>query len=362
MKEPLIDRYGRPLTNLRVMVTGRCNFRCFFCHMEGYREGVERDELSLREVELLAEAGERAGIKSYKVTGGEPTLRNDLGEIVSTLASHGAYVSLTTNASLLDRHLDRLAEAGIGHINISLHSLRPNRFKAITGYSGFDRVYRNTLEAAKLVPVKINVVVLRGLNEDEVEDFVELAARLNAKLQFIELHPVGKARRGEVFQNHYLPWFTVLSRLRDRVERIEYRYGLHNRPLLVLDNGVRVELVGPVGNPLFCAACTRIRVSYDFKLIPCLNWRGEPVDVRRMVVESEKRGENPVDAVLEALRMVVDQREPYYKCQYSPRGGVVAFRRPWRTARLGMPKKGGRLVFTGPRADKHLSLYLEEWG
>ena len=357
---PLIDRYGRPLTNLRIMVTPRCNFRCFFCHMEGYNSSGGA-ELSLEEVGLLAEAGRRLGIRGYKLTGGEPTLRGDIVEITRILASTGAKVSMTTNASLLDRHLEGLVDAGIEHLNISLHSLRKERFKKITGYPGLERVLENTRRAAELVPVKLNVVVLKGINEDEVEDFVELAARLQAKLQFIELHPVGKGARVTVFREHHLPWFQVLSMLKNRVEKIDYRYGLHNRPILVLDNGVEIELVGPVGNPAFCAACTRIRVSYDFKLIPCLNWRGKPVDVREALSKTRGGWEDRVEAVIGALQRVVEMRKPFYLCPFSKNQQPPRPRRPWRTARLGMPKRGGRLVFTGPRADKHLELYLSEW-
>ena len=355
----LFDRYGRPLTNLRVMVTGRCNFSCFFCHMEGYHESrVAREELSLEEIEILHEAASGLGVKAYKITGGEPTVRDDLARIVEVLASDGSYVSMTTNASLLHRHLPRLVEAGLRHINVSLHALTPSAFRRITGANMLDRVLANLRLARDYgLPIKINFVVLKGLNEDDIEKVIELAAELGAMVQFIELHPVGRAAKR--FHEHHLPRWRVLEKLDSRVVEIKYRVGLHNRPILLLDNGVRVEIVGPVGNYLFCAACTRVRVTYDFKLLPCLNWRGDPVPVRPRLAKASTR-EEKVEAVTEALREVNALREPYVK--FPLKAPFTIPRRRWGTARLGLPKRDGSLRFTGPRARLHEEMAAKEWG
>lgn len=355
----LFDAYGRPLTNLRLMVTGRCNFACFFCHMEGYREGYNvNDEINLEEVEILAAAARRVDIKAFKITGGEPTLRSDLPVIVKTLKMHGFYVSMTTNASLLDNHLPMLADAGLDHVNVSLHSLSPQVFEKITGRRMLDRVLANLkLIRDYDIPLKINFVLLKGLNEDDLPRLVELAASLNAKLQLIELHPVGKATRR--FKEHYLPRWRVLEKIEDRVVEIKYRIGLHNRPILVLDNGVEVELVGPVGNCSFCAACTRVRVTYDFKLLPCLNWRGRPVEVRPLL-RSATSFQEKVETVIEALKAVNRLRRPFVLCP--ARGKPFTVRRRWRIARLGLPKSDGRLTVTGPRSEHVLKLIEEEWG
>jgi cyclic pyranopterin phosphate synthase len=355
----LFDAYGRPLTNLRVMVTGRCNFACFFCHMEGYREGYNpKNEINLEELEVLALAARKLEIKAFKITGGEPTVRDDLPAIVKLLKSYKFYVSMTTNASLLDRHIEGLAEAGLDHVNVSLHSLSDSVFEKITGRRMLQRVLANLkLVRDYGIPLKINFVLLKGLNENDIPKLVDLAASLGAKLQLIELHPVGRAVTR--FKEHYLPRWRVLEKIEDRVVEIKYRVGLHNRPILILDNGVEVELVGPVGNCSFCAACTRVRVTYDFKLIPCLNWREEPVAVRPMLKNARNLHEK-VDIVIQALRQVNRLRRPYVLCPV--KGKPFTVKKTWRIARLGLPKSSGELNITGRRAQHVLKLLVEEWG
>ncbi|BEP17581.1 GTP 3',8-cyclase MoaA [Pyrofollis japonicus] len=327
--------------------------------MEGYKESHLREiELSLEEIELLKEAADRLDIKAFKITGGEPTLREDLVDIVRILKRNNAYVSLTTNASLLHKHLPGIADAGIDHINVSLHALDEERFRKITRSSLFRRVIEN-LKLLKdyNIPIKINFVILRGLNEQDIPKVIDLAADLNAMVQFIELHPVGKAIK--TFKNHYLPRWRIVEMLENRIISIEYRLGLHNRPIITLDNGVRVELVGPVGNYLFCAGCTRIRVTYDFKLLPCLNWRGEPVEVRPRIANASTR-EEKVEKIIEAIREANSLRKPFV--MYPLDAKLWKPGRKWKTMRLGLPKRDGRMMFTGKDGIKHLTKYLEEWG
>ncbi|ABM81035.1 Molybdenum cofactor biosynthesis enzyme [Hyperthermus butylicus DSM 5456] len=341
------------------MVTGRCNFACFFCHMEGYKQGYRvEDEVSLEEIELLAKAAKRIGIEAFKITGGEPTVRSDLVDIVKILHSYGFYVSMTTNASLLHNHMPGLADAGIGHVNVSLHSLSENVFEKITGRRMLGQVIQNIRLLREYgIPVKINFVVLRGLNEDDVVKLIDFAASVDATVQIIELHPVGRAVKR--FKDYYLPRWHILEKLEDRVVEIKYRVGLHNRPILVLDNGVRVELVGPVGNYAFCAACTRMRVTYDFKLIPCLNWRGSPIDIRKRLVNTHSP-EEKVEKIIEALKEANMLRRPFV---LFPRSGKpFTVKRKWRIARLGIPRRDGSLSITGQRREKVLALLLGEWG
>jgi len=207
------------------------------------------------------------------------------------------------------------------------------------------------------VPVKINFVILRGLNEEDIPKIIDLAAELNAMVQFIELHPVGKAVK--TFKEHYLPRWRVLELLEDRIVSIDYRLGLHNRPIIVLDNGVKVELVGPVGNFLFCAGCTRIRVTYDFKLLPCLNWEGPPIEIRPRLNKAASFNEK-VSVIIEAIKEANKLRRPFV--MYPLGAKIPVPRGKWRTMRLGLPKSDGRLVYTSKDAKKHLKLYLSEWG
>ncbi len=352
---PLFDSYGRPLTNLRIMVTGRCNFRCFFCHMEGYKRGVE--ELTLEEIAVIAEAASRLEIRYFKLTGGEPLLRDDIVEIVETIHEHSrkAYISVTTNGSRLKYYASKLA-AYVEHVNVSLHSLRPHVFQKITGVNALNDVLEGLEEAYQHgMRIKINMVVLKGLNDNELWDFVKLAEKYNARLQLIELHPVGDG--STVFDKYHLPYVEVLEKLKPRVAKVKVRTGLHARPVLVLDNGVEVEVVGPVGNYMFCSACTRVRITYDGKVIPCLNWRGEPLDLRA-AIQKASTWEEKVKKAIEVLRKANRLRRPNFMW---PLTTNVQPPRRSRIMRLGLPKSDGRLVFTGARADRFYKLTVLEW-
>ncbi len=308
--------------------------------MEGYEENkLGMGELTLDEVKLIAEAGKRLGIKAYKITGGEPTLREDLVDIVRILKSYGSYVSITTNASLLHKHLEGLVEVGVDHVNISLHAISPHVFRVVTGTDLHKRTIENLYLARDYgIKLKINFVVLKEMNEEDISRVIDLASELDASVQFIELHPVGRAVK--IYKKHRLPRWKVLEILEDRVVEIKYRIGLHNRPVLLLDNGVKVELVGPVGNFLFCAGCTRIRVTYDFKLIPCLNWRGPAVEVRPLL-ESARSFDEKIEVVIRAIKEANSMREPFVKYPAKP----VSIVKPSRDEdlRIGIPKKDGRI-------------------
>jgi len=317
-----------------------------------------KEELSLEEIGLIKEAARRLGITAFKITGGEPTLRNDLVDIVRILKEDNSYVSITTNASLIHNHLPGLVDAGINHVNVSLHALNEASFQRITG----SKMLRRVLDNLRLlrdynIPVKINFVILRGLNEKDIPKIIDLAAELNAMVQFIELHPVGKAVK--TFKEHYLPRWRVLELLEDHIVSIDYRLGLHNRPIIVLDNGVKVELVGPVGNFLFCAGCTRIRITYDFKLLPCLNWEGPPIEVRPRLNKAAGFDEK-VSVIIEAIKEANKLRRPFV--MYPLGAKIPVPRGKWKTMRLGLPKSDGRLVYTGKDAKKHLKRYISEWG
>ncbi len=353
----LFDSYGRPLTNVRLMVTWRCNFNCFFCHREGY--GVERgDELTVEEVSIISEAAARLGIRYFKVTGGEPLVRNDIVEIVKAIHEYGGrpYISITTNGSLLSRYAPLLA-GYLNHVNVSVHSLKRERFRKITGVDALESVLKGLRAAVDNgLRLKINVVVLKGLNEDEIEDFIELAGKLNARLQLIELHPVGEGKKA--FSSYHVPYTEVVRMLEARASKVRFRLGLHSRPIFVLDNGVEVEVVGPVGNFVFCSACTRVRVTFDGKLLPCLNWRAQPpVDLRSMVSMARSWEEKVLKAI-DAFKLVNKFRRPGYMWS---RFYTSPPPHRFKLYRLGLPKSDGRLVFTGPRADELLRRLLEMW-
>lgn len=327
--------------------------------MEGYTGPTNSsNDLTLEEIELIMEASRILGIEAFKITGGEPTLRNDLPEIVAKLRSIGAYVSMTTNASLLHKHVSKLAEYGLGHINVSLHSMDPLRFRFITKSNLYDRVIANIRLAREYdIPVKINYVVLKDTSRDDVERLIKFASEVGAHVQFIELHPVGKAVT--VFEQYHLPGWRILELISDRIVEIKYRLGLHNRPILVLDNGVVVEIVGPVGNHLFCAGCTRIRVTYDFKLIPCLNWKGPLIDVRSRLEKVRDR-EEKIKIVVDAIREANSLRRP--SVLWPLKGPPIDLPKRSKPIRLGLPKRSGELNFGSSSQDKYINAIIKSWG
>ncbi|MEM4840145.1 MAG: GTP 3',8-cyclase MoaA [Sulfolobales archaeon] len=305
----LIDKYGRPLLNVRFVITLRCNFRCIFCHRENSQ--VCDSELSPDELSILAEAFAKVGVRKYKITGGEPLLRDDVVEIVKCLKSYGEAddISITTNGFYLREHINKLVEGGLNRINVSLHSLRPSRFEFVTGVNALERVVLGIKESLNysLSKIKLNFVALKGVNEDEVWDIIRFAEGLGIHVQLIELHPVGRGR--DVFSNYYASLSEILTDLREKAVKIIIRGELHNRPIYVLPSGTTVEVVRPVLNPIFCAGCSRIRVSPNGALIPCLN-SDEVFPTTHIIKEGSCR-DKKVGEVVDLILRVNNIRRPH---------------------------------------------------
>ena len=314
---PVSDAYGRPLTNLRISVTAECNYRCIFCHIEGHplggpaRIGQLPPIMTPDEYEVVAVASAILGVESFKITGGEPLSRRDIVEVVGALhrGHPKAEISMTTNGYLLARLAGGLAEAGLARVNVSIHSLRREVYEFITGVDGLGRALAG-LEAARDAGfgLKVNAVLLKGVNEGEVLDLAGLASRYGATLQLIELHPVGLGAK--FFRKYYLPLDRVERMLLDMGARV-VRRSLHNRPVYILPDGSRVEVVRPFSNPFFCTGCQRVRLLPEGKLSPCLNWRGPLVDLLGRVRRAGSR-EEKVRAAVEALLEVNRIRRPFF--------------------------------------------------
>ncbi len=305
----LIDRYGRQLLNARFVITLRCNFRCIFCHRENSQE--REAELSSDELSVLAEAFAKLNIRKYKITGGEPLLRDDVAKIVEVLSIYGEAedISMTSNGFYLKEHISKLLDAGLNRVNVSLHSMKPERFEFITGVNALEKVVSGIKEALNhgIGKIKINFVALRGINEDEVWDIIKFAEGLGIHVQLIELHPVGRGK--DLFNDYYASLSNVLKYLHEKASKVMVRGELHNRPIYVLPSGTSVEVVRPVLNSIFCAGCSRIRVSPAGNLMPCLNsdLRIPTADIIKKDVE---RGEK-VDEITKIVLKVNNLRKPY---------------------------------------------------
>ncbi|MBW9140997.1 MAG: GTP 3',8-cyclase MoaA [Candidatus Aramenus sp.] len=312
----MIDRYGRPLEDLRITLTHVCNFSCFFCHMEG--EGLEKLQgLGLEDILLVAKVSREFGVRSVKLTGGEPTLRKDLLEVVRGIKGLGiGDVSMTTNGVLLGSLAEKLKEAGLDRVNVSLHAVSREKFREITGVDAFDKVIYGIKRAVEvgLRPVKLNYVVNKK-NEDEVFSFLELAQGLGVdEVHLIELHPVGL---GKEYFSYHEGLGKIEEFLKRNSRRVEVR-NKHFRPRYYLDGGLVVEVVKPYANPVFCAGCNRIRLTADGKLKTCLYRDDKVIDIRHAFDPSMDKWERE-ELVRHAFQIAMSIREPNFKYIYETR-------------------------------------------
>jgi cyclic pyranopterin phosphate synthase len=301
----LTDSYKRPIKSLRISLTQRCDFNCFFCHQEGEKSSGQ--ELTPVEVESIVKIASGQGIRSVKLTGGEPLLRDDLEEIVSRIKPYLDEVSMTTNASKLAEKACKLKEAGLARVNVSLHSLDSSIFMDITGGNHRDEVEAGIREAIKcgLTPVKLNMVVMKGVNDDEVERLIDFSSNTGAVLQLIEFQELENG--AEYYDELHYDLVPVEKMLTERSEKIVERE-MHRRKVYYLRNGAQVEVVRPMHNSTFCAYCTRIRVTSDGKLKACLMREDNHVPFVSLIRNGE-----PQEVLVEAFIEAVSRREPYWK-------------------------------------------------
>ncbi len=276
MSARLVDPYDRTVRDLRISITDRCNFRCTYCMPTEGMEWLPRDELlTYEELTRVARVCvERFGFESIRLTGGEPTVRAHLPVLIRRLADLGVDLAMTTNGSTLDHQAAELARSGLRRINISLDSLRPERFAAITRRDALDRVLAGIDAALKagLEPVKLNCVVVRDVNDDEILDFAAFGREKGIEVRFIEWMPLDAGGQwtsrqvvpaGEIIAAVDREWPLVTSdgRAADPASPAEsYRYA---------DGAARVGVIASVTRS-FCSTCDRIRLTSDGQLRNCL--------------------------------------------------------------------------------------------
>jgi cyclic pyranopterin phosphate synthase len=296
--EILEDSYGRRVTNLRISLTPRCNLNCMYCHAEG--EVAPKSLMPAEDIGEVLRMAKRFGMRSVKLTGGEPLMREDLVDIVA-MVPKGMEVSMTTNGTMLEDVAQDLKDAGLSRVNISLDSLRPERYKEIAGKDMLSDVLAgiDAAIAAGLTPVKLNVVLMQGVNDDEIPDFIQFVANhpngQHLILQFIEL-------MDEFRECSYHLDLTALEEELQRTAQTVITRRMHHRKKYCLE-GAEIEIVRPLHNTEFCAHCNRLRVTSDGGLKPCLMRHDNHVDILGL------RGKE-----LEgAFRAAVEAREPYYR-------------------------------------------------
>src|SRR5258705_9944110 len=291
VRRPLIDPFARAITYLRVSVTDRCDFRCVYCMSENMNFLPKADLLTLEELDRLCSAFVARGVRKLRLTGGEPLVRRGIMTLFGSLSRHLASgdldeLTLTTNASQLSKYAHELVGHGVKRINVSLDTLDPDKFRAITRWGELDKVLAG-IDAAQAagLNVKINAVALKGVNEDEISSLVDWAHGRGMDLTLIEVMPLGDVGEGRLDQ--YLPLSMVRARLAERytLDEIDYRTGGPARYVRVAETGGRLGFITPLTHN-FCESCNRVRVTCTGTLFMCLG-QEDAADLRSVLRASE---------------------------------------------------------------------------
>ena len=273
MNTGLIDPFGRAVEYVRLSVTDRCDLRCFYCLPGDYRDFSEPEEwLTFEEIERVIRAFTVLGVRRVRITGGEPLVRKNLPALARRLSAIPDLndLSLSTNAVALSRYAGALHQAGIKRINVSLDSLRADRFKEITR-GNLDKVM-NSLMTAKHVgfqPIKINMVVMKDVNDDEIEDMVEFCIEHDFTLRLIETMPIGNTGRSAT--SHYLDLQSIKARLAENFRLIPgvVPGGGPARYVQIAGTRLKIGFITPISQH-FCETCNRVRLAVDGTLYLCL--------------------------------------------------------------------------------------------
>lgn len=308
----LKDSYNRPIRDLRVSLTDRCNFRCFYCLPHGEPPIAPKEQmLSFEEIDYVCEIFVALGIEKLRLTGGEPMLRRDIETIIQKLArlkpSGLRDLALTTNGYYLPDRAQSLKDAGLDRVTISLDSLKRDVFKRMTGVDVLDKVLAG-IDAAKkagLEPIKINAVIVRGHNEDEVADFAAFARDYDVKMRFIEFMPLDSGH--EWAREDVVSGKEIRDRISERfpLVRVDVARGSDTSSRYRFADGApgEIGIIAPVTEP-FCGACSRIRLTADGQIRTCLFSTVEH-SLRDVVRSGASRAE-----IIEYIHSVIMKKEP----------------------------------------------------
>jgi len=306
----LTDNCGRPLLNLRIAITRRCNLRCSYCHAEGEKKPSRGTtvEMDADEIVRIVKIAVSLGISKVKLTGGEPLLRNDIIGIVERIASVPGLsdLSMTTNGTKLASLAKELYGAGLRRVNISLPTTDEEIYEKLTG-GAVENALRGVEAALEtgFSPVKINMLVLKGVNDDSVFDMIDFAGKSGAILQLIELERIN------ITDSYYSTYHKSLEEYEDVLEqkalKTEVRHFMQNRHIYQLPSS-KVEVIRPMENAEFCMHCTRLRVTSHGRLKTCLMKNDDLVDVL-----TPMRSGAADEELAELFRLANQRRHPYNK-------------------------------------------------
>ena len=297
-KKQIIDNFGRKHTYLRISLTDRCNLRCFYCMPEDGIQLMEKENImSLEEIISLAETFRNLGVDTIRLTGGEPLVRKNFGYLVEELAKLGVNLKITTNGIMLDKYLELFQKIGLKKINLSLDTLDKAKSVFITKRDYFDRIWRNIQKALELdMELKLNIVLIKGVNDNEINDFIELTKHKNLTVKFIEFMP---------FKGNKWDWskgvgkqeiLDIVSDKFGKIEELDNPKHSTSTNFKVPGHVGSFAIVSTITNP-FCSECNRIRVTADGKMKNCLFANSETDLLTPM-----RNGEQMDDLIINAIK------------------------------------------------------------
>ena len=302
----ILDKYKRPILSLRITLTNRCNVKCLYCHHDGMIKST--DEMTPDEVYRICKVAKKIGVQKIRLSGGEPLLKKDIIKIIEKISSLDFKdISLTTNGILLEDMAMDLKNAGLNRVNISLDSLNSNTYKFITKKDYLKDAKKGILKACEigLYPVKINMVIMKDVNTSEIKEMFKFCRENEIVLQLIELIESENCDEDKFSKDYHYNLDDIENMLNDISDKVVERKFMQGRRKYYI-NGGEIEVVKPVDNSTFCANCTRLRVTPDGKIKPCLLRNDNLVDIITPI-----RNNRSDEELEEIFIKAIDKREPF---------------------------------------------------
>ncbi len=300
------DKYDRPILSLRITISNRCNENCLYCHHDGMVSS--KDEMTPDELYTICKIAKRIGVRKIRLSGGDPLVRKDIVEIVEKIASLDFQdISLTTNGVLLGKYAEDLKKAGLDRVNVSLDTLNPETYKKVTSMDYLKEARDGILKAVEvgLYPVKINMVIMKDINQNEIKDMFEFCKEHGIILQLIELIESENCDDDKFSADYHYPLEDLENKLADIADDVRERKFMQGRKKYYLNDG-EIEIVRPVDNSKFCANCSRLRITPDGKIKPCLLRNDNLVELISHIRKNESE-----EKLEEIFLNGINNREPF---------------------------------------------------
>ena len=300
------DKYDRPILSLRITISNRCNENCLYCHHDGMVSS--KDEMTPDELYTICKIAKRIGVRKIRLSGGDPLVRKDIVEIVEKIASLDFQdISLTTNGVLLGKYAEDLKKAGLDRVNVSLDTLNPETYKKVTSMDYLKEARDGILKAVEvgLYPVKINMVIMKDINQNEIKDMFEFCKEHGIILQLIELIESENCEDDKFSADYHYPLEDLENKLADIADDVRERKFMQGRKKYYLNDG-EIEIVRPVDNSKFCANCSRLRITPDGKIKPCLLRNDNLVELISHIRKNESE-----EKLEEIFLNGINNREPF---------------------------------------------------